>query len=224
MAKMNLKTQAYNTIKQKIVQCEYAPGMDLSEEILTDELKISRTPIRDALSRLEQEGLIEIKPKRGITVTSLSIGEINMIFEIRILYEPYILKNYGLSLSEQELKKFYEIFSPDNTDSERFVNNDYYYELDASFHEMIIDACPNFYIRQQYKLIQTQSERFRYMTGNKANNRLEDTFQEHIGIIIACLQKDWDIASQKMIKHLEESKKATFQLVFTSLENNQVIF
>ena len=57
MAKTNLKTLAYKTIKQKIVTCEYAPGMYLNEEILTEELKISRTPIRDALSRLEQEGL-----------------------------------------------------------------------------------------------------------------------------------------------------------------------
>ena len=64
MAKTNLKTLAYKTIKQKIVTCEYAPGMYLNEEILTEELKISRTPIRDALSRLEQEGLIEIKPKK----------------------------------------------------------------------------------------------------------------------------------------------------------------
>lgn len=79
MVKTNLKTLAYNTIKQKIVTCEYAPGTFLNEEILTDELKISRTPIRDALSRLEQEGLIEIKPKKGITVTALSIKDVNMI-------------------------------------------------------------------------------------------------------------------------------------------------
>lgn len=65
MVKTNLKTLAYNTIKQKIVTCEYAPGTFLNEEILTDELKISRTPIRDALSRLEQEGLIEINQKRN---------------------------------------------------------------------------------------------------------------------------------------------------------------
>ena len=107
MAKTNLKTLAYKTIKQKIVTCEYAPGLYLNEEILTEELKISRTPIREALSRLEQEGLIEIKPKTGITVTSLSIKDVNMIFEIRKLYEPYILKNYGSFLSEDKLHEFY---------------------------------------------------------------------------------------------------------------------
>ena len=111
MVKTNLKTLAYNTIKQKIVTCEYAPGTFLNEEILTDELKISRTPIRDALSRLEQEGLIEIKPKKGITVTALSIKDVNMIFEIRKLYEPYILKNYGSFLDEDKLNEFYPVLT-----------------------------------------------------------------------------------------------------------------
>ena len=111
MSKMNLKTQAYNTIRQKIVTCEYAPGTFLNEELLTTELGLSRTPVRDALSRLEQEGLIEIKPKKGIIVMPLSINTINMIFEVRQLYEPYILLNYGNALSVERLKDFYNILS-----------------------------------------------------------------------------------------------------------------
>ena len=83
MPKTSLKTLAYNTIKEKIITCEYAPGSLLNEESLTDMLKISRTPIRDALGRLEQEGLIEILPKKGIMVTNLSMPDINMIVEIR---------------------------------------------------------------------------------------------------------------------------------------------
>ena len=63
MPKTNLKTLAYNKIRQKIVTCEYAPGTFLNEEILTEALGLSRTPIRDALGRLEQEGLIY--PVRG---------------------------------------------------------------------------------------------------------------------------------------------------------------
>ena len=115
MPKMNLKTQAYNTIRQKIVTCEYAPGTFLNEELLTTELGLSRTPVRDALSRLEQEGLIEIKPKKGIIVMPLSINTINMIFEVRQLYEPYILLNYGNALSVERLKDLYNIFSSSKT-------------------------------------------------------------------------------------------------------------
>lgn len=224
MAKTNLKTLAYNTIKQKIVTCEYAPGTYLNEELITEELKISRTPVRDALSRLEQEGLLEIKAKKGITVTTLSIKDVNMIFEIRKMYEPYILKNYGSHLPEEKLNEFYHIFLNKNANSACFQNNNYFYDLDSAFHQMIVNACPNIYLKQNYTLIQTQSERFRYMTGNVSNNRLDDTFKEHVEIIVACLQKDWDTAADKILYHLDESKKSTFKLVFDSIDSNNIGF
>lgn len=224
MPKTNLKTLAYNTIRQKIVTCEYAPGTFLSEELLTDELKLSRTPVRDALGRLEQEGLVEIKPKRGITVTALSVSDINMIFEVRGLYEPYILTHYGALLPQDKLKEFYDIFLHKDAESECFQNNDYFYELDSAFHLVIVGSCPNIYIQQNYNLIRTQNERFRYMTGNVSNNRLDDTFKEHLEIIVACLQKDWETAAKRMMHHIEESKKATFKLVFDSMDSNHISF
>lgn len=65
MKKDSLKLQSYNIIKDKIIRCEYAPNTLINEEALREELGVSRTPIRDALSRLEQEGLIQILPKRA---------------------------------------------------------------------------------------------------------------------------------------------------------------
>ncbi|MGL5437688.1 MAG: GntR family transcriptional regulator [Lachnospiraceae bacterium] len=224
MTKTNLKTLAYKSIKDKIVRCEYAPGSDINEELLTEDLKISRTPIRDALSRLEQEGLVKIRSKKGITVTPVSVREINMIFELRNLYEPHILMNYGLHINEEKLNEFYTIFTQKNKDSKCFKDNDYYYELDSAFHLLIVSACPNIYMKEDYNLIQTQSERFRFMTGNKSNNRLEDTFKEHIDIIIPCLEKNWEAATEKLRYHLDESKKASFQLVFETLDNNNITF
>lgn len=140
-----------------------------------------------------------------------------MIFEIRKLYEPYILKNYGSFLSEDKLHEFYYIFSHKDASSECFQNNNYFYDLDSSFHQMIVDTCSNIYLRQNYALIQTQSERFRFMTGNISNNRLEDTFKEHIAIIIPCLEKDWATAAEKLLYHLDESKNQPFGWCLTVL-------
>ena len=75
-----------------------------------------------------------------------------------------------------------------------------------------------------YSLILTQNARFRYMTGNVSNNRLEDTFKEHLDIIRPCLQKNWDEAAEKMLYHLEESKKSTFQLIFDGMDNGTIKF
>ena len=220
MSKTNLKTLAYNAIREKIVTCEYAPGTNLNEELLTNELNLSRTPIRDALGRLEQEGLLDIKPKCGITVKPLSANEINMIFEVRSLYEPYIILNYGQLLPKDELEKFYKIFQRKECSDEHPQNNAYFYELDFAFHSMIVNACPNPYIRQNYSMIQTQNERFRHMTGNASDTRLDDTFQEHLDITLLCLQNEWKSAADKMLHHLNESKKVSFNLVFNSMHNN----
>ncbi len=222
MAKTNLKSVAYNSIRQKIVTCEYAPGSFLNEELLSEELKISRTPIRDALGRLEQEGLIEIKAKKGITVTPLSIRDINMIFQVRKLYEPYALKNYGSHIPEEQLNEYYKIYKSRKTDAKCLEDSNYFYELDNAFHQMIIDACPNTYLQHSYAQTQTQNERFRFMSGNVVDSRLTDTFHEHIDIIIPCLQKDWDTAVEKLLYHLDEAKKVTFQLVFDNSDVNGI--
>ena len=61
----DLKTFAYTSIKEKLLHCDYEPGSVLNETALCQELKISRTPIREALNRLSQENLIQILPKRA---------------------------------------------------------------------------------------------------------------------------------------------------------------
>ena len=223
MAKTNLKTLAYTKLKDKIIHCEYKPGTNLNEEILIEELQIGRTPIRDALGRLEQEGLVKVRPKKGVIVTPLSIKDINMIYEIRNLYEPYILIHYGSFISENKLNEFYDIFIQkkqllDNTNSTES------YKLDSEFHNCIVSACPNTYLQHNYQLIQNQSERFRYMTGTDSIARVKETFKEHIDIIIPCLQKDWDTAAEKMIVHLKESKKASFKLIFESIDDTDIGF
>ena len=218
MPKTNLRNQASQTIRHRIVTCEYAPGAFINEELLTTELHLSRTPIRDALSRLEQEGLVRIMPKRGIIVTPLSVTDINLIFEIRFLYEPYILRTYGSLLSEQKLMEFYNIFLHKDSDHEFFKNSDYFYSLDSEFHSMIVNACPNFYLCDNYHRIQTQDQRFRYMSGSFSTHRMEETCLEHLDILACCLQKNWADAAEKMVFHLEESKKATFQLIFDKMK------
>ena len=133
---------------------------------------------------------------------------------MRLLYEPYALLNYGTLLPQESLTEFYHIFSHKNSDTECFQNNDYFYDLDSRFHLMIIETCPNIYIHRSYRLIHAQDTRLRYMTGNVSNNRLEETFREHLAIIVPCLQGKWEKAAEKMVLHIEESKKSAFHLIF----------
>ena len=217
MAKTNLKTIAYNTIREKIVACEYAPGSFLNEEMLTTSLGLGRTPIRDALSRLEHEGLVEIRPKVGITVTPLNISDINKIFEVRLLLEPYIIRNYGSRIPVDRLNEYFQIFSKTPSENYQSDGGTRAYNLDSDFHSLIIEACPNEYIKGLYTQTRAQNERFRHMTGSLYDTRVEKTFREHLEIVRACLEQDWDGASEKLKEHIMVSKQTTFTLAFEKL-------
>lgn len=208
MKKDSLKLQSYNIIKDKIIRCEYAPNTLINEEALREELGVSRTPIRDALSRLEQEGLIQILPKKGIMVSGLSLSEINAIFEIRLLFEPHALATYGHRLNDEKMLEFYNICSQGEV-----LEADEFYRVDDEFHAFIIAATPNRYIQHTYELIQNQNLRFRVMTGQRPDDRLERSNNEHLTIIKACLRKDWMAAAAAMEEHLRQSKNSTFELL-----------
>ena len=212
MKKGSLKLQAYNFIKEKIITCEYAPNTLLNEEALRNEINASRTPIRDALSRLEQEGLIIILPKKGIMVSGLSIGEINKIFEVRMLFEPFALEKYGQEIDKDTFLHYYDIFS----DPTNIVDKDKFYKLDDEFHHLIINAMSNHYLEQTYDSILNQNLRFRVLTGKETDKRLKDTNLEHLKIIDCCLKQNWTGAAKAMYDHLEQSKSATFGLLLHS--------
>ena len=163
---------------------------------------------------------MEIRPKCGILVRPLTLNDIDMTFEVRMLYEPYILTHYGVNLSVSKLKEFYEIFQKWDPEKELYRDKDFFYDLDYRFHAFLMSACPNEFINRSYDTIQTQNERFRYMTGNVSNFRLEATFKEHTAIVEPCLEGDWEKAADRLIYHLERSKASAFRLVADSDVNS----
>lgn len=209
MKRESLKQQAYSYIRDKIVSCKYAPGMMLNEEQLHQELTVSRTPIRDALSRLEQDGLIVIKPKKGILIAPLSLNEINHIYETRILIEPFALQEYGYTLDEQELLKSFTI----TKNLEENLSEQEMFKMDDDFHTMIIENIPNPYIKQCYQIISVQTQRCRIFTVEHKKERMISSNHEHLTILQYCLKHDWKAASEEMKKHLINSKNTTFELL-----------
>lgn len=208
MAKQSLKQKAYDDIKNKILNCEFMPNAFLNEDVLCNELKVSRTPVRDALSRLEQERLITIIPKKGFFVAPLSIREINMAFEMRCLLEPYIIKNYCQNISTEDLDALYAnvecasklICAPNEQD---------FFLLDSAFHQIIFKQCDNVYIQQTNNMISNQNVRLRVLSGRTNKPRLESTVKEHFEIIDALSKGDCASAADAMKKHLANSKDAS---------------
>ncbi|MCD8364084.1 MAG: GntR family transcriptional regulator [Lachnospiraceae bacterium] len=208
----SLRQTAYEYIKRKILSCEYEPGMFLNEQQICDEMGgISRTPVRDALGRLEQEGLLNIIPKKGIMVSDLKLNDINSIYEVRLLLEPYVLRRYGSRLDPVKLKRFEEIMSdPGRASSD---SQYYFFDLDDQFHGFIMYSMKNRYLNDAYSNIYNMNQRIRVLSGTNVQNRIAATFAEHLEIVEACLAKDWEKAALSMSSHLRNSMTATFQMI-----------
>lgn len=209
MSKVSLKQQAYTTIKNKILTCEYMPNSFLNEDLLCEELQVSRTPVRDALGRLEQENLIKIVPKKGFFVTPLSIGEINMAFEARLLIEPYIISNYCNHLTSEVLDKLYANIRR----SREYIssnNHNEVFKLDDEFHNEIIKQCNNHYLLQTLNTVHNQNSRLRIISGRYGDNRLNETIDEHAKILDCLAKRDVAGAAKAMEHHLLTAKSSAF--------------
>ena len=189
----NLKQIAYETIKRKIIHCDYMPNDILSEMMLMEEIDASRTPIREALNMLSQEGLVRIIPKKGIMVLPLTMKEVAMTFEARMLMEPYIIEHYSQYIDPvklQELRKqTEEILQTDIADNEHAERC---CDLDD---ESIYD----------------QNMRIRILGERNIWERHKIAANEHLELINYIESGDLASAVAAMRVHLIHSKEAAFE-------------
>lgn len=211
------KEKAYDIIRGKILECEYKPNSYIYEKQLCDELNMSRTPVRDALSRLEQEGLVEIIPKKGVLIAPFNVNEINMIYETRLLLEPYTLANYGNRINGETLNKMIDVLSKYKTNVDIIAEtNDInkIYSLDDEFHRTIIELSQNTYFVQLNSSIYAQNTRLRAISGSYSDIRLHETIHEHDIILNHIIKNDYKNASKALENHLLISKDASFNALF----------
>jgi len=98
-----LRQHVYEQIKHDIITCKLTPGEPVSENQFLDRFKVSKTPIREALTSLVQEGLVEYTPNRGFSVTPISVADIQEIFEARIFFESEIFRLAVKKISDAEI-------------------------------------------------------------------------------------------------------------------------
>ena len=102
----SLTTTAYEQLEELIVTAELEPGAILSEATLVEQLGIGRTPIREALQKLEREGLIRIMPRKGIEVTDLNPAKQLLMLELRRDLEKLLARSGALRATEEERSAF----------------------------------------------------------------------------------------------------------------------
>ena len=204
MKKESLKQKAYDDIKSKIINCEYMPNSFLNETTLMEGINTSRTPIREALSKLEQENLVTIIPKKGIMVNDLSLNDISMIFQVRELIEPFIIRTNGSNIDKKALKLMRSMVMEDITKQ----NAKKIYQIDDRLHRFFISSSGNKYFLQTMDHIYNQNHRLRILSGQKIDSRLKETQEEHLNIIDLLIAGKNDDAADALKKHIDNSKNA----------------
>lgn len=212
----SLKQHAYEVLKRKIVTCEMLPGTFFTEDMLCEELNASRTPVRDAIGRLEQEHLVSIKPKKGILINRVSINNIHELFEMRLLLAPEVVLRYGNRINDEIYAQYLHQFM--RTDCCR----DELYHLDDTFHQMFVTASDNRYIESVYNIIRDQVTRYRVLSA--AEDRMESTQQEHYDITANCLRGAWKKAAEAMRVHIENSKLSIIHYVLETNRSAKNVF
>lgn len=198
---------AYQSLKARLLGGDFAPGQRLGEERLAAELGVSRTPIREALSRLHSEGLVERLADGGFGPTLINLHLIRELYEIRFALERCALQRTdgsGPAHDEAALRTlrgdWTDLDAPAHDDE---VDGDFVL-LDEDFHERLAAASGN---RSLVEQLHKVNERIRIvrMQDFLSAERVELTIAQHLGVLDALLDADVDLAERRLVGHFAES-------------------
>lgn len=184
----SLTELAVARLREAIVEGDLALGARISEASLAAALGISKTPVREALARLQTEGLVTISPRRGTVVFMVSAAEVGAISELRQTLEATAL-SLAIARSRRpfvaDLTKVVEQMTAAHARSD----DRQYLRLDAAFHEQFFRHCHNSYLADAYRLIAAKIAALRTHLSVRPL-QIEDSFDEHRAILEAAGKGD----------------------------------
>ncbi len=210
-AKSSLKETTYQILKEKLVDCIYPPGSLLNEVQLANELNLSRTPIREAISKLETDGFVKVLPKKGIYVTDITLNDVVQVFQTRAEIEPIALRLAAARLPMEELISFCQKFNEPVADIENS------FRLDTAMHLFIIEHCGNKYIIDMMRRV--YEENTRIIISSKQNQlQIHDAKEEHLEILNLLIDGKYAEAEKSMHSHILTCRKYAIDFFY----NNQM--
>ncbi|MBN2555119.1 MAG: GntR family transcriptional regulator [Anaerolineales bacterium] len=195
-----LKDWAYQYIKDRIFRSQYPPGSLLKIEVLSRELGISRTPIREALLRLEQEGLVVTRRRVGSYVAEFSTQEFVELLEIRALLEGFGVNLLAGLLTEAELAELENMISACETEVNE-GNPAAFASHDIAFHNYLIQRAPNPWLAKLIRPIESLRVRQRSIAPENLDHVVA-SLAEHRAIFEALRAGNGTLAAACVQAHL----------------------
>ena len=200
-----LRDVVFNTLRQAIIKGELKPGERLLEVQLAEQLGVSRTPVREAIRKLELEGLVVMMARRGATVSGITKKHLQDVLEIRGALEELAMKLACERMTDEQqaaLKEQGALLEKQKDSDDAFTLSD----IDARFHELIYQATNNPRLIQMLANLREQMYRYRleYMRAKDKRGKL---LEEHRSIIKAIEKHDVEAGRKAIIEHLASQEK-----------------
>lgn len=198
-------------IRQAILLGEFAPGTEMSQVQLANELGVSRTPLREALRLLQREGLITAERNRMVRVSPLSLDDLEQLYALRIVNEALGIRLTVPQLTEQELARLDELLAT----MERLAADGDVERWEAphrEFHMLLVAGAGARPCRLIEELAQ-HSERYRRVYVTQEPRAWSYGAAEHVAIVDACRARDAVAAAEQLARHLSRTALTVIMLV-----------
>ena len=200
-----LREQVYEQIKHDIITCKLSPGEPLSENQFLNQFQVSKTPIREALTSLVEDGLVEYTPNRGFMVTNVSVRDIQEIFDTRIFFETELFCLAIKRISDAEIDKL-EKQSNVEIDPQNPNYAEIFLESNRAFHIALAAAGGNSRLLWYYEILMNEAQRLFYMDISHHHNDFR-WGHGHEGIIEALRNRDEARGVAAIRSTLENARK-----------------
>lgn len=200
-----LRDVVFNTLRNAIMTGELSPGERLMEIKLADKLGVSRTPIREAIRKLELEGLVVNTPRKGAEVANISAEDLRDVLEVRRTLEVLAINLACDKMTEETLDELYDNIQMFKRSMETKATTDIA-SADVGFHDIIYKSTGNNRLIQILNNIREQMYRYRleYIKDSESWKRLVD---EHMAIYESIKNRDKESARDAILTHIDNQEK-----------------
>lgn len=204
-AYLPLRDVVFQTLRQAILRGQLKPGERLMEIHLAEQLGVSRTPVREAIRKLELEGLVLMIPRRGAVVAEITISDLEDVLEVRMALEELAVKHVCRRITPEQLSEIRRLAE----EFKKTLNgNDVTAcaQADMKFHDAIYEATGNLRLVQILNNLREQMYRYR-MEYLKDRNSHKYLIEEHDEILKALENQDVQVALDATGRHIERQKE-----------------
>lgn len=202
---VSIAEQVFENLEKDILSGKFERGDVLTEMKLSEMLGVSRTPVREALRRLEQERIIEVSPK-GAVVIGISKDDIDMIYEIRMRTEGIAARLAAEKSDEKSVKELSDILELQEFYTTK-SNADSIKNADSDFHRALYRLSGSLPLSDCLESLHKKVVKYRKASVSD-HSRADESLKEHKGILEAVKNHDADLAEALTLLHIENARKS----------------